>query len=183
MTCSLIPNAAFNNNMFSPATIRAVRDDGENHESMKRLLEAAGDRSVRGPSALAAALGESDQTVTNWGRRGVSKQGALKAQERLGISATWIRDGSGAKWSGSGGDQPAAQVLSLRPGPLGSALVLELGAALDSMTPLKRSMARAVLVNLVDRQATVEECAHEFAGLLGGGEAETAPTTRGLSQR
>ena len=39
------------------------------------------------------ALDESEQVVTNWGRRGVSKPGALKAAVRFGCSANWILTG------------------------------------------------------------------------------------------
>lgn len=42
---------------------------------------------------VANALNESSQTVKNWEARGVSKDGALKAQRRLGVSATYLLDG------------------------------------------------------------------------------------------
>jgi SOS-response transcriptional repressor LexA len=60
------------------------------HESLIRLIRAA---NVDGPSALASALNESEQTVTNWGRRGVSKQGAIKAQSLFGCDVDWILKG------------------------------------------------------------------------------------------
>lgn len=43
---------------------------------------------------MAKALNESDQTITNWSKRGVSKAGAIKAQELLGISSSRIISGS-----------------------------------------------------------------------------------------
>ncbi len=60
-----------------------------------RLMKAASalENPIKGPSALAIALGEAPQTVTNWAVRGVSKQGATKAQSTLGISATWTLEG------------------------------------------------------------------------------------------
>lgn len=65
------------------------------HPSFTRLIEAASalQRPIRGPAALAKALGEGAATVTNWGARGVSKGGATNAQKVLGISSTWILDG------------------------------------------------------------------------------------------
>lgn len=67
------------------------------HESLVRLLEAAGARGISGPAAVAAALNESDQVLTNWAKRGVSKAGAMKAQAKFGCSALWILDGKQPK--------------------------------------------------------------------------------------
>lgn len=70
------------------------------HVTASRLFEAA--KKVRPdidtPADLARALNQSEQTINNWSYRGsgVSKQGRLLAQKELGISATWIEDGSGA---------------------------------------------------------------------------------------
>lgn len=75
------------------------------HESVQRLFEAA--KKVRpwinGAADLARALNQSEQTINNWQRRptGVSKQGRLIAQKELGISATWIEDGSGDMLAGN----------------------------------------------------------------------------------
>lgn len=63
----------------------------QRHESLQRLLSIAFELAeIEGPAALASALGQSEQTVTNWGSRGVSKAGAILAQEKLGCSANWI---------------------------------------------------------------------------------------------
>ena len=100
MACSLNKNMPFNNMVFNQEIIAVVREETDkiHHESLRRLLEAAADKAVHGPSALAEKLGETPQTVTNWGRRGVSKQGAVKAQNRLGISATWTLEGAGDRF-------------------------------------------------------------------------------------
>lgn len=66
------------------------------HESLQRLFEIAGKHGVSGPSALAAALDESEQVITNWGKRGVSMPGAIKAQKTFGCSPLWILEGVGA---------------------------------------------------------------------------------------
>ncbi|WP_254208673.1 S24 family peptidase [Burkholderia multivorans] len=69
------------------------------HATARRLFEAA--KKVRPdietPADLARALNQSEQTINNWSYRGsgVSKQGRLLAQKELGISATWIEDGTG----------------------------------------------------------------------------------------
>lgn len=67
---------------------------------MDRLLAAAARRDIHGPSALASALNESDQVVTNWSRRGVSRGGAVKAEKLLGISSFWVLTGTGANPDG-----------------------------------------------------------------------------------
>ncbi|RKR46280.1 hypothetical protein B0G82_3962 [Paraburkholderia sp. BL17N1] len=70
------------------------------HETAKRLFRAAKivRREIEGPADLARALNVSEQTINNWSYRGeigVSKPGRLAAQKLLGISATWIEDGTG----------------------------------------------------------------------------------------
>jgi SOS-response transcriptional repressor LexA len=71
------------------------------HETARRLFEAAKlvRKEIDGPAALARALNQSEQTINNWsyrGENGVSRAGRLMAQKELGISATWIEDGTGA---------------------------------------------------------------------------------------
>lgn len=70
------------------------------HPTMARLYEAAAalpSGPITQQSDLARALIESPQTVNNWESpdRGISKGGATKAQELLGISATWVLKGKG----------------------------------------------------------------------------------------
>ncbi len=85
--------ASCSNSLFSCETMRQMTDK-RRHPSMERLLAAAAERGVAGPSALAKAMNESDQTVTNWSSRGVSKAGAIKAQGIFGISAAHIIAGA-----------------------------------------------------------------------------------------
>lgn len=66
------------------------------HQSAARLYQAARAlKKTEGQSALAKLLNESAQTVNNWETRGVSKQGALKAQAAIGCSPNWILSGQG----------------------------------------------------------------------------------------
>ena len=60
----------------------------EKHPSMARLYKALENRV--GQSDLARSLGVSPQTVNNWEARGISKDGALDAQRKLGVSAVWL---------------------------------------------------------------------------------------------
>jgi phage repressor protein C with HTH and peptisase S24 domain len=89
-------NTTCNNKTFTSATIRAMTESI--HPTAARLLLAAATLSqegVSGPSDLARVLGVSPQVATNWMRRGVSKEGMLAAQEKLGANPTWIRTGEG----------------------------------------------------------------------------------------
>lgn len=66
------------------------------HESMGRLYLAA--RQLKGadtPSEVARLLDESPQTLNNWEKRGISKNGYLKAQRLIGCRSEWLEDGQG----------------------------------------------------------------------------------------
>ncbi|BDB69106.1 S24 family peptidase [Comamonas thiooxydans] len=72
----------------------------EKHQTFERLLSAAREvnAEISGPQKLADALNESAQTVTNWGTRGVSAKAAAKAQSLLGVSSTYILEGTGPRF-------------------------------------------------------------------------------------
>lgn len=94
------------------------------HGSAARLYDAA--RIVRGAVGIAAVaklMNESPQTLKNWESRGVSAEGAIKAEMRLGCSAAWIRTGEGMMYRLSMiestrdrvSEEPQAQYLSQPP--------------------------------------------------------------------
>jgi hypothetical protein len=60
---------------------------------MQRLLDFVKDQGIVGPSALASALNESEQVISNWGARGISNAGAIAAEKRFGCSAVWLVQG------------------------------------------------------------------------------------------
>lgn len=94
-------NATFNNTLFSPGTILGNMNDPAMHPTMARLYEAAkAIKQVRGQSAVARLLNASPQTLKNWEARGVSKQGAITAQQAIGCDATWLLEGSGDMQAG-----------------------------------------------------------------------------------
>jgi len=84
----------FNNVLFSSPEFRPMSPD-QKHPSFARLISVAEDAGYRGPTALANALNMSEQVVNNWGRRGVSKSGAMAAQDLFGCSANWVISGVG----------------------------------------------------------------------------------------
>lgn len=71
-----------NNILFNALKIECM------HDSMVKLYKIAKDaKGIVGQSAVARALNESPQTVKNWETRGISKNGAIKAQETFGCNA------------------------------------------------------------------------------------------------
>ncbi|MDN7763015.1 MULTISPECIES: helix-turn-helix domain-containing protein [Burkholderia cepacia complex] len=80
------------------------------HPSADRLYEAAAllDTPITAQAEMARALNESEQTVNNWETRktGISAQGCITIQKRLGISASWLLDGEGPMFV-KGADQPS----------------------------------------------------------------------------
>lgn len=64
--------------------------------STARLYQAANElKGLKTPSQVARALNTSPQTVKNWESRGISKDGLLRAQEVIGVSAHWLETGRG----------------------------------------------------------------------------------------
>lgn len=83
---------------------------------MMRLYEAARFiEKLTGESdqaELARLLNESPQTIHNWEVRGLSKEGALNAQEVLGVNATWLNKGTGQMFI-SGKNENKSSVINL----------------------------------------------------------------------
>lgn len=85
------------------------------HHSTGRLYMAAMEmKGIQGQSAVARLLNESPQRVKNWEARGVSKTGALLAEQVIGCSALWILTGRGGMKKNHGA-QPGAPVLAMEP--------------------------------------------------------------------
>jgi hypothetical protein len=83
-------NAVFNNNNTTWPIIPAM------HEQMTRLYKAAETlKKAVGPAAVARLLNMSQGRVQNWESRGISVEGLLEAQEKIGCDAIWLRDGTG----------------------------------------------------------------------------------------
>lgn len=103
-------NGTFINRTFTSRKIQVM------HPSMTRLYQAAKElHSIEGLVAVAKALGESEQTVNNWQRRGISKKGMIGAQKALGVSAAWLETGLGSMSSQSApGDSMEREFAMLR---------------------------------------------------------------------
>jgi phage repressor protein C with HTH and peptisase S24 domain len=78
----------FINKAFTCETIARM------HETMVRLYEAARTlKDLETPTDVARALNQSQQTINNWERRGMSRAGMIEAQKLIGCSATWLQTG------------------------------------------------------------------------------------------
>lgn len=104
------------------------------HDSVIRLLNCARragehvspDPRVTDFPSLQVALGISSATLTNWKRRGVSKEGALAAETAFACSATWVLEGHGPHWKYS---QTPHEGAAMAP------LAQELSYPLDKVAP------------------------------------------------
>lgn len=87
-------NAMYINEAFTTGTI------GEMHPSYIRLMEAAKKatqgtaQAISRPADLARHMIESPQRIHNWQVRGVSKEGAIKAEGLYGVSVSYVLDGT-----------------------------------------------------------------------------------------
>ena len=88
---------ACNNAAFTCGTLGGMT---EMHESADRLYRAAR-LALRqddvSQSELAKLFNTSSQTINNWEARGVSQQGAIEAEEVLGVSPRWILRGGASE--------------------------------------------------------------------------------------
>ena len=111
-------NTAFNNVLFSFGKLqRMLPIPNFKHASLERLLAFAQESvSLSGHANLAAALLESEQTVTNWAKRGVSKAGAMKAQAKFGCSANWVLHNTQPRIVGGAVTRDQSNVLSAQIG-------------------------------------------------------------------
>jgi hypothetical protein len=76
----------------TPCLVAFQWDMADMHPSMQRFYRAA---AIRDPACtrqvdIANAINESSQRVNNWEARGISKEGALAAQQLLGVNATYL---------------------------------------------------------------------------------------------
>lgn len=66
------------------------------HPTTERLYEAAATLAdTTGQANVARLLSISAQTLGNWENRGMSKEGMIEAQSRIGVSIDWLKTGKG----------------------------------------------------------------------------------------
>lgn len=80
--------------------MRAMKKDKPMHESLERLLRYAQEATKSDPvpikdtNDLWVAMDLSSAVITNWAKRGVSLDGARKAEQVFGCTVTHILDGT-----------------------------------------------------------------------------------------
>jgi len=65
------------------------------HETAKRLLAAGLARGAKDFTEIAKALGGSDQSATNWKKRGVPKAVIIDASVRYSVDVVWLSGSPG----------------------------------------------------------------------------------------
>lgn len=109
------------------------------HETTGRLYQAALEiHNQSGQSAVARLLNESPQTVKNWESRGVSKQGAIKIEQQLGVRANWLLTGHGPMHT-------QTQVVPIPSPPRLEDALAVVAQSLASVPPEKRQVLLGVL--------------------------------------
>ena len=81
------------------------------HETAARLLRFARSPASRQKATtraeVGAIMGASSATITNWTRRGISRDGALVAEREFGVSPHWLLHGEGPEASAAPEAKPA----------------------------------------------------------------------------
>lgn len=62
------------------------------HETARRLLAVGLAKGAKTFAEIARSLGASDQSATNWKRRGVPKDVAIRAGALYGVDSAWLAD-------------------------------------------------------------------------------------------
>lgn len=83
------PNAACINDALMAARMAGMAQSTP-HPSIKRLFGVAKERGDTTPTQVAKTMNVSSQTFTNWTSRGLSLEGALRAQLTYGCDANWL---------------------------------------------------------------------------------------------
>ena len=156
----------FSNALFSPAKSGDMKSDRK-HPSFERLLSIAEGAGFKGPTALAGVLDQSEQVVNNWSRRGVSKAGAISAQQKLGCSSNWVLDGLMPKMLT---DEPQAQASPL------TDLIKRLSHALEDVEAANRPLIAHAIKTWADTPEQWELLAQQLRNLgVDMGPASAAP--------
>ena len=105
-------NAPCNNAAFTWRNLPFMEEKAI-HETMQRLYDATAGLNppLIGQSNVARALTQSPQTLNNWEGRGISKAGAIMAEQMLGVRAAWILRGEDPKYAPRQKGRPPLRVI------------------------------------------------------------------------
>lgn len=143
---------------------------------MKRLLDFAREATKGKTDAindfrdLGLKLGESSATITNWKSRGVSRDGALKAERMFGCAASWILDGKGERGEPQEDEDPMQTLALLSPDQVYDLMI----ARLKDVEKLADALFR-----LTKKGGAVQPVSAENAD-KGGEFSSLVPTPKGI---
>jgi hypothetical protein len=144
---------------------------------MKRLLDFAREATKGKADAindfrdLGLKLGESSATITNWKSRGVSRDGALKAERMFGCAASWILDGKGERGEPQEVEDPMQTLALLTPDEVYDLMMTRL----KDVEKLADSLLR-----MTKKSGTVQPKTAENAPGRGGEISSLIPTPPGI---
>lgn len=135
------------------------------HSSVSRLLDYAKRHTagslhpVSGFPALQVRLQVSSASLTNWKQRGVSKEGAIKAEKEFGCSVNWVLTGKGPEDSSPRATQAGTARSSNISGPETGTppSIREVVERLAAVAAKQRPTMRKNLANLLVDVATQPE--------------------------
>ncbi len=114
-------------------------------------------------------LGVTPGRFTNWKSRGISQEGALLAQKKLGCSANWVL-------SGVGNQAATLDDLLSQPtedSPSIAEAIHALASALEGAGEMQRHTAADLLAGFATKPETAEFVAKALAAVLEPGRSET----------
>lgn len=150
------------------------------HASVTRLFDYA-TRATHGQDGpvltmpdLQVRLEISSATLTNWKSRGVSKEGAIKAEREFGCSVNWVLTGEGAEDAVPRDDSvhrnrassPTSDARKGRAGPSLTDSLAVLGAHLVRSDDLTRIQVASLLDTWIRHPERNEEIGRRIIGLL-----------------
>ena len=148
----------------------------QTHPSYERLTAVLAQRGVLRPSEIAKALGEVQQTVKNWETRGVSRKGAMAAQEVFGIDVNWLATGEGTMQPPALPTSPLLRRADVGPAVAGGGgptptietLLVQLGDLLMTADDKTRAAVADLLLRYAQNPADGERLAQAIGVLLNG---------------
>lgn len=140
------------------------------HSSVSRLLDyakrhtASSAQPVSSYPALQVRLQISSASLTNWKQRGVSKEGAIKAEKEFGCSVNWVLTGEGPEdASSTSGVAPSGAPKGVP--SLDDSLAV-LGAALVNADDLTKIQVASLLDTWIRHPERNDEIGRRIIGLL-----------------
>lgn len=150
-------NIACNNILFSQRRILFMN---KIHPSVANLYEAAASlRRHDSPAAVARALNVSPQRLQNWEERGISKEGALLAQNVYGVDANELRRGTYKPGTKRAAGAPGGELGELKSQVESLTVVL---GAIVSVTAKHRPLEAGEIAQMIRGSQSLDLARHDL---------------------